>query len=293
MRPTLRAAEQTPWLNGARIRAYNPTLALVFLVAMLVFGFLFVLEDIERFWPLAYAEAVGGFLALFVLGRWGIRAMRINNGAVALMTRGEELAAAGAFRAVVCGFYGRDVVGMSLHNLGVLALRKLDLSSAITLHRAALVVLSGFRFRWQTSIAQELARSQLAFVLAVAQADGPAEGGTSQAQLDEAGALLDATKASAIPQVIAYATRARAMVALRRGKLEDVVATLDEERALLRNLLPLNDAVLSEAMTSYALMRLGDAYRGAARPHASVLADDQARAYVRRIAPELDVVLAS
>jgi hypothetical protein len=274
-------AESTPWLSGKRIRAYNPTLALLALLVPPVAGIPVALVDPVRFWPIAFLGAMAAFFGLIVLGRWSTRGVRVNNGAVALMTRGEDLGASNAFRVVVSGFHGRDVVGVSLHNLGVLALRALDTDSAIALLRAAIAVGGGFRFRWQPNIATDLARPQLAFALAA-----------KNESLDEADALLEAGKAATSPQAIAFAVRARALLAARRGRLEEAVAILDEERALLRNVLPLNDTVLCEAIMSYALLRQGDTYRGATRPHSAVLADAAARSYVRRIMPEAEVVLA-
>lgn len=275
-------AAKTPWLAGDRVRLYNPTLAVLSLLVPTLAAIPLVLGDPERLWPVAMLlllVAVGGLVAL---GRRATRGVRLNNGAVALMTRGEDLGAASTFRAVARGWFGRDVVGMSLHNLGVLALRSLDVTSAVALQRAAVAAGRGFRFRWQPSLPTDLARAQLAFALGAA--------GTDE-DLREADAVLAAGKDATGAQPIAFAVRARALVAARRGKHEEVVAILDEERALLRNLLPLNDAVLCEAMESWALGKLGGVYRGASRAQHPVLADDAARAYVKRVLPEAETVL--
>ena len=275
-------AEQTPWLRGERVRRYNPTLALLALLIPAGAAVPIAIGDPERLWPIAMLLLAWAFLGLVVLVRRSVRGVRINNGAVALMTRGEDLGASNAFRAVVRGSFGRDIVSMSLHNLGVLALRSLDLPSAIALQRAAIAASGGFRFRWQPNLPGDLARAQLAFALAA-----------SGERLEEAGAVLDAARQAPSPLAIAFAARARAMLAARRGRFEQVMEVLDGERALLRNVLPLNDAVLCEALASYALTRLDNTYRGAARASQPVLADDLARAYVRRMLPEAETVLVS
>ena len=275
-------AERTPWLHGERVRRYNPTLALLALLVPAVAAVPVALVDPERSWPIAMLLVASVFAGLMVLVRRTVRGVRLNNGAVALMTRGEDLGAANGFRAVVRGFFGRDIVGMSLYNLGVLALRSLDLPSSIALHRAAIAASGGFRFRWQPNLPGDLSRAQLAFVLAASGTD-----------LEEARAALDAARQATAPLAIAFAVRARAMLAVRRGRFEEAIDVLDGERALLRNVLPLNDAVLCEALAAYAVARLGNTYRGAARASQPVLADDLARAYVRRILPEAETVLVS
>jgi hypothetical protein len=275
-------AERTAWLEGRRVSAYNPTLALLALLVVTVAAIPVVLADTLRLWPIALLLLGAGFGGVIALRRRTVRGVRLNNGGVALMMRGEDLGATTSFRAVVRGFHGRDVVGMSLHNLGVLALRALDLPSAIALQRAAVAVGRGFRFR--PSIPTELARVQLAFVLAAGGRDD---------ELAEADAMLEASKDALTPQAIAFVARARAMLAARRGRWADVVDALDAERALLRNVLPLNDAVLCEAMESWALGRLGESYRGAARVAHRVLADEAARAYVKRLLPAAESVLVS
>jgi hypothetical protein len=280
----LAEAERTPWIGNARIRRYNPTLALLLLLVPTLAAVPVVLEDVGRLFPVAVLLLLVALVGLVVISRRAVRGVRLNNGGVALMTRGEDLGAANTFRAVVRGFYGRDIVGTSLHNLGVLALRSLDVPSAIALHRAAIAVGGGFRFKWQPNVPTELARSQLAFVLAAAGGDEA---------LREADATLEAGREAISPLPIAFAVRARAMIAARRGKFDEVVDILDAERALLRNVLPLNDAVLCEALESYALLRLGNTYRGASRASSPVLADDAARAYVRRVLPEAEGVLVS
>jgi hypothetical protein len=277
-----REAEQTPWLRGERVRRYNPTLVLLGLLIPAVAALVLELEDPDRMWPIALLLVAAAFAGLLALSRRAVRGVRLNNGAVALMTRGEDLGASNAFRAVVKGFFGRDIVGMSLYNLGVLALRSLDLASSISLHRAAIAAGDGFRFRWQPNLAADLSRAQLAFVLAA-----------SGEQLEEAASSLEAGKGATSPLAIAFAVRARAMLAARRGRFEEVLDVLDGERALLRNVLPLNDAVLCEALASYAVARLGNTYRGGARVAQPVLADDLARAYVRRMLPEAETVLVS
>ena len=274
------AAERTPWLAGARIRSYNPAVAALVLVVAMISALPLGLADPEHLALPGFGLFVFGFGGALVLRFRAIRALRINNGAVALMTRGEETAAASAFRAAASSRFGRDVVAMSLHNLGVLALRSLDLEGAALLQRAAIAAGEGFRLPWVPSYAADFARAQLAFVLA---ATG------SGAEIDEAASLLERTKPPDAPLAVAFSARARALLATRRDDFERTVAVLDEERALLRNVLPLNDAVLCEALHAYALSRLADA----SRPFSPVLADDQARAYVRRILPDAESVLVS
>lgn len=277
-------AEQTPWLAGQRVRLYNPTVAVLSLLVPTLAAVPVVLEDPLRLWPIAFLFLGVAVAGLVALGRRATRGLRLNNGAVALMMRGEDLGAANAFRAAVHGFFGRDIVGMSLSNLGVLALRALDLPSAIALQRAAIAAGRGFRFRSQPSLATDLARVQLAFALA---ANGQG------ADLDEAAALACATEEAASPLAMALAVRARAMIAAKRGRFDEVLAIFDGDRALLRNVLPLNDAVLVDALESYALGRLGSTYRGGARAPHPVLADEPARAYVKRTMPAAESVLVS
>ncbi len=275
-------AEKTPWLEGQRIRRYNPTLAILSLLVPVLAAVPVMLEDSERLWPIALLLLLLAMIGLVVLGRRATRGVRLNNDAVALMTRGEDAGAQSAFRVVVGGLFGRDIVSMSLYNLGVLALRSLDLQSAVALHRAAISATGGFRFAWQPNLVADLARAQLALALAATGGD-----------LDEAGAALEQTKRATSPLAIALAVRARAVVAAKRGRFDEAADSLDAERALLRNVLPLNDAVLCEALGSYAATRLGSTYRGAARAPQLVLADDLARAYVRRILPEAESALVS
>ena len=270
-------AERTPWLGGARIRAYDAlALVLFFLVAMIT-ALPLGLAAPESFVLPAIALFVFGFAGALVLRRRALRSLRLNNGGVALMVRGEDAAAAAEFRRATSGRFARDVVAMSLHNLGVLALRALDLPSAVALQRAALAASNSLRFPWQPNFGGELARTQLAFALA---ACGQAR------DLDEASALVEGEGSTPLvsPLAIAFAARARALVASRRDRFEAAVRILDEEHALLRNVLPLNDSVLCDALLAHALARLG-------RPHSPVLADDAARAYVTRIFPAAAEVL--
>ena len=282
MNRAFREAEKTPWLAGKRIRAYDATLASLALLAAMIVALPLGLLDPQAFALPGLGLFVLGFAGALLLRVRSLGGLRLNNGGVAMMTRGEDVAAAASFRGAATAVYGRDVVAMSLHNLGVLALRSLDLPSAIALQRAARAAGRGFRLPWQPSYAAEFAGAQLAFALA-------ATGG--EAELDESAALVEAEKPPSSPLAIAFAARARALLLARRGRFEETIEVLDQERALLRNVLPLNDAVLSEALLSYALLRLDDAYRGAPREHSPVLADDQARAYVKRIFPECEAVL--
>ena len=282
MSRAFREAEKTPWIGGKRIRAYDAGLTSLGLLVAMIVALPLGLFDPQAFALPALALFVLGFAGALLLRVRALKGLRLNNGGVAQMTRGEDVAASTAFRAAATSIYGRDVVAMSLHNLGVLALRSLDLPSAVALQRAARAAGRGFRLPWQPSYAAEFAGAQLAFALAASGGD---------AELDEAAALVDADKPPSAPLAIAFAARARALLLARRGRFEETVDVLDGERALLRNVLPLNDAVLCEALLSYALLRLDDALRGAPRAHSPVLADDPARAYVKLIFPACEAVL--
>jgi len=281
MNDAMAAAERTPWLASTRVRRYNPLLALSLLFIPAIAALPMTIVDSEHLWPIAMLLVVLAFAGLVLVGRRAMRGTRINNDAVALMIRGDDVAASAAFKEVVSGFFGRDIVAMSLHNLGVLALRSIDLPSAIALFRASLAAGAGFRFRWQPNVVAQLSHASLAFVLAAG----------SEA-FDEAAGELEKEEMTS-PLAIAFAARARAMIAARRAELERVVDVLDAERALLRNVLPLNDAVLCEAMLSHALSRLGGSYRGAPRASQPVVADDSARSYVRGLLPEAEAALVS
>lgn len=278
-------AERTPWLGGKRIRAYNPTIVSIVLLVVMISALPLALVDPMQLGVPSGVLFFASFAGALVLRFRALRALRLNNGAVGLMTRGEDAPAVTTLQAAVSGGFGRDVVAMSLHNLGVIALRSLDVEGAIALQRAAVDVDRGFRFRWQPKVATEYARAQLAFALAAS--------GRGANALDEAAVLLELGARDTTPLAIAFSARARALVAACRERFDETIDVLDEERALLRNVLPLNDAVLCEALLACALERLGDVHRGVARAHSPVLADDQARAYVARVFPAAAHVLVS
>jgi hypothetical protein len=270
-----------------KLRGYNATLVLLAIVgvttaiacaAVVAFGLA------GRFELVVFALlgwAVTCLVAAWALGGKRREGVRLNNDAVVLITRGDIEGASAKLRTAVSGIFPRDVVAMSLFNQGVVAVRTRDLETAKARFRESVAMSSGFRLTRAPSLYEGLARAQLAFACAVT------------GELDEAAACLGHLEGPgrASPLALAFAARARATVALKRGQFEDVVAILDGERALLRNALTQNDAVLSEAMRTYALSRLGDAYRAAARTTAPIYADDLARAYVRSMLPEVEPVL--
>jgi tetratricopeptide (TPR) repeat protein len=228
------------------------------------------------------AWAIANLVALWIFGGNQRKGVRLNNDAVVLITIGDTERARDKLRAAVSGVFPRDVAAMALFNLGIIAMRERDLDSAKKLLRESVDTSSGFRLARATALYEGLSRAQLAFTQAVT------------GELDAADATLahqGAPRPS--PLGVAFATRARAALALKRGRFDDVVSLLDGERPLLRNALSLQDAILAEAMRAYALSRLGDGYRAAARATAPIYADDLARAYVRSMLPETEPMLVS
>ena len=271
-----------------RLRGYNATIVwlvsmgtvtAIACVAVFAFG---LLARPELVVLALLAWAIANLVAVWILGGNHREGVRLNNDAVVLITRGDLERANAKLHAAVTGVFPRDVVAMAHFNEGVVAVRGGDLEAAKARLRESVAMSGGFRLTRAPGLYEGLSRAQLAFACAVT------------GEIEEAEACLAKLEAPgrASPLAVAFATRARATVALKRGKFEDVVAILDGERALLRNALAQNDAVLSEAMRAYALSRLGDAYRAAARTTAPIYADDLARAYVRSMLPEIEPVLA-
>ncbi len=281
-REAYRLAEATPYLGGARIHRINPSLLGLALIVAFVVTLLGVVTGADPHPLMLAAPMVVVFVPLVVL-RFYVRAgVRLNNDGVQALQRDDTDAAAAGFRATATGYYLRDTVVMALHNLGVIALRRRDFEGAAALFRAAIEASRGFRFGSTPDYYQSLARSQLAFTLAILQ--------------DTRGAEVELAAMGALPPTslaIAYAVRACAMIAARRGQWPEVVRVLDAEHALLRNVLVASEAVLAEALESYALARIAAGSPAAAtRPSEPVLADAEARAYVRGILPEAESVLA-
>lgn len=278
-----REAERTSQAGNVAIRRFNPTL--------LVLAFTGIVTTFAALVVFAMATARRADLAIFALLGWAIlhllfvwtyaarqrRGVRLNNNAVAMLGGGDDMHAVASLRSAIGDLYPRDIVGMSLYNLGIVAMRALDSTSAKKLFRASVAAATGFRMKGSADLYSGLARAQLAFALAIT------------GELDEAEGYALEPGASAL--AVAFSARARAAIALRRARFEEVVAILDAERALLRNALALQDAILAEAMRAYALSRLGNTYRGVATMHAPIYADDLARAYVRSMLPEVEPVL--
>jgi len=270
-----------------KLRGYNATivwLAVVGTVTALTCVAIVGCGLLQRFELMVFALlawAITNLVIVWAIGGNHRKGVRLNNDAVLLITRGDLEHANAKLRTAVSGVFPRDVVAMALFNQGVVAVRTRDLETAKARFRESVAMSGGFRLTRARGLYEGLSGAQLAFSCAVT------------GELDEAEACLSRLDGPgrASPLAVAYAARARATLALKRGKLEDVVAILDGERALLRNALAQNDAVLSEAMRAYALSRLGDAYRAAARTTAPIYADDLARAYVRSMLPEVEPVL--
>jgi tetratricopeptide (TPR) repeat protein len=271
-----------------RLRGYNATIVwlasmgvvtAITCVVVVTFG---VLARPELVVLALLAWAISNLVAVWALRGNHRDGVRLNNDAVILITNGDIERANAKLHAAVTRVFPRDVAAMALFNQGVVAVRTHDLETAKTRSRESVAMSSGFRLTRAHGLYEGLARAQLAFACAVT--GDLDEADACLAKLDEPG--------SASPLAIAFAVRARATVAHRRGRFEDVVAITDAERALLRNALAHNDAVLAEATRAYALSRLGDAYRAAARTTPPIYADDLARDYVRSMLPETLSVLA-
>ncbi len=271
-----------------RIRRYNPTaiwLGIVLVTTGLASVLLFVLglaSKPELVIVMLLGWAIANLVALWTFGDRQRKGVRLNNDAVALICSGDTERAKEKLHAAIGGLHSRDVVTMALYNLGIIAVRAGDVASAKEAFRASVAAASGLRFKSTPDLYSGLSRAQLAFTLAIS------------GELDGAEACVAGIdERTTSPLGIAFGARARAALALRRGRFEEVVALLDAERTLLRNALSLHDAILAEAMRAYALSRLGDAYRAAARATAPIYADDLARAYVRSMLPETEPMLVS
>ena len=157
--------------------------------------------------------AITNLVVLWAFGDRQRTGVRLNNDAVALIAAGEMDRAADKLRVATSGFFSRDIVTMALYNLGIIAVRSGDASSAKALFRASVASASGLRFKSAPDLYSGLSRAQLAFMLAVTNELDEAE--TVVAQIDER---------TTSPLGIAFGARARAAVALparpfrRRGR---------------------------------------------------------------------------
>jgi tetratricopeptide (TPR) repeat protein len=264
------AAERTPELGGTRIRTFGTGqayLTLLVLLLVVVVGALFATRL-----GLAYAVLLP---TLLFFGLWYLHALRVvraNNEGVAALLRADDATAIASFRRVASMYGTRESAAMALHNLGVVALRARNPKSAVDVFRAALAV-GGGGFRWThtPTPADALVRAHLGFALAAV------------GELDEAKRILDALAgdhvAEHLPMAVAYATRARVYLALKRGAPEEALALLDEERTLLSNVLTGSESMLAEAMRAVACAALE-------KPVAPAWVDEEGARFVFGFLPE-------
>ncbi len=276
-REARRAAEAASELGGARIKTLGSTGGFVLVLILGVVAILGMM--LARELALAYL-VVFFVIGLFVV--WYLRAVsavRINNEGVSALLRGDDRRAAERFRALVSHRTTRENAAMGLHNLGVVALRAGNAKSAVAIFRAAHAVsAAAFRLRRTPDAVTALVRAHLGFALAAT--------GDLDAAERELSLLGTGDGATHLPMALAYGARAKAFVALKRDKPEDAVAALDEERALLANVLTGNESMLAEAMLAVALARLGGTWRGEPRPPGTVWVDEEAARFIFAFLPE-------
>lgn len=271
------AAERTAELAGAKIRAFGSAAGFAVVLIVAVIGV--VAAMLATRLGLAYAIVLPTILLFVVFYFRAVAAVRLNNEGVSALLRGDDRVAADRFRALVASRTTRENAAMGLHNLGIVALRAGNAKSAIAIFRAALAVSAGaFRFRRTPDAVSALVHAHLAFALAAERDLDGAE--------RELAALAAQKNAGHLPMALAYGARAKAYVALRRDRPEDAVAALDDERALLANVLTGNESMLAEAMLATALGRLGGVYAGAPRPAPTVWVDEEAARFVFAYLPE-------
>lgn len=274
--PILRAAEATPFLANTRIRGFGSPSTVVLLVAVFLGGALLAVALQQ---PVVALALFVGCIVLFFA--WYVRAtaaVRSNNHGVALLLRGDDAGASARFREVVGHWHSRDGVAMALHNLGVVALRAHDVTSATALLRACLEAGKTFRFKSMPDTWSALAHAHLGFALAV-------QGHVNEADAELA--WLRGATPSHLPMAMAYAARAHAMMDIRSERYAEAVAILDADKALLRNVLTGNESVLAEAMLAHALTKLRGQGEQARTPD-PVYADDESRSFVRAYLPEAE-----
>ncbi len=264
------AASRTPELDGTPIRTLGTAQGFV---AVLVLGLVLVVGSLfATRLGLAYALLLPTLLLFVVWYLRAVRIMRLNNEGVLALLRGDDATATARFRDVVRRRAVRESAAMGLHNLGVVALRARRPKSAVEIFRAALAVAAGgLRFRRTPTAVDALVRSHLAFALAAI------------GELDEgelvAGALSGNRVVEHLPMAIAYAARARALLALKRGKPDEALGILDDERALLSSVLTGSESMLADAMRAVAL-----AAQGKSAPPAWV--DEEGARFVFAYLPE-------
>lgn len=281
-RDARKAAEDTPELRGVRIRTFGSTRGVR---VVLAFGVALVLAALLMTkLALAYAIMFGLVLVLVVVYVRAIGTVRLNNEGVAALIRGDDAVATERFRALAARPAARESVAMALHNLGVVAIRAGRAGSAVRLLRASRAVVEGALFRPRTDAVAGLVAAHLGFALA---AEGDLDG--AEAELSRLGA---GAPPSHLGMTLAYATRAKAFVALRRGNAREAVALLDAERSLLATVLTGNESMFVEAVLAVALDRLGGEYDGKPRPAPVVWVDDEGARFVFTYLPEAKAFLA-
>ncbi|CAN5573700.1 hypothetical protein BH09MYX1_BH09MYX1_63970 [soil metagenome] len=269
-------AEQTTELGGTPIRTLGS--AASFVVFLIAGVFAIVASMLMARLALGYLFALVTIAGLVVWYLRALGAVRANNEGVGALLRGHDELATQRFRALVKSRSTRENVAMGLHNLGVVALRAGRSAAAIDVFRAALAVSAGaFRFRRTADGVSALVRAHLGLVLA---ATGDLDGAEHELALATRG------QRSRLPMTLAYVARAQAYVALKRDRPAEAVALLDDERALLANVLTGNESMLAEAMLAVALERLGGVYANGPRPPSTVWVDEAAARFIFAFLPE-------
>jgi tetratricopeptide (TPR) repeat protein len=266
----LRAAERTQSLAGRRVRYFSRWAPLGAGVGVFVIA---ALAAVVAGMPFAFPLVLLGAIVPSLGARRAREAIAINNEGVRARGRGDFAEAERTFaRAAHHG--GTTLLAcIALQNLAALALARGAFDDAARLARAALALAPRPRAdRRSDHFARPL--GTLAIALACSGACDEAE-----RLLEEAGAP------NARPRDAMHYVPARALIALRRGRYEDVIALLDANRALLRNSLASDSTALIEAMEGLALGRLGGAYRGTPRRRTQLSYDDRTRAYVDTLVP--------
>jgi tetratricopeptide (TPR) repeat protein len=278
----LRAASRTRVLGGRRVRVlHNP-----WVVAAALSPFLALAVAANAGGDVTGAWLVGELLLavtlLLLVLTWLRRTTLRNNEAYGALLEGDLAAAErgylGVLRSPCPELYG----SYALANLGHIALLRGELGDAAVLLAAAWEI-EHKRWgagRFSTNVAPGVCA---AWAMALA----------CEGKLDEAEQVLTrADVRNAIPGNIAGLVRSRALVALKRGRADEAIATIQAEEALLRNSLGADDTALVRAILASALVKTGGAYRGTTRTACAVPVDPEARAYVLRALPDAGALLA-
>lgn len=213
-----------------------------------------------------------------LMGRHNGGIAKINDG-VKLITAGDYDGAERVLVPIATGRYTITCATYAIYNLGTVALRRGDMTTAIALYRAALALYKSQRIVGLRAGAH-IARSGLAFAYA------------STGQLDLAERTLAEPIDVDVPQMLASETITRALVALRRDKPETALVVLDTEKRLLRSAVAGDATSLQLAIEAVALHKLGGVFAGQPRTAARVPVDAEARAYVLRALPGCEAFLA-